>query len=562
MAEDPQQMTLPEAAGVLRLSVESVQALSGAGYLRPSAELADGPRFALGDLKAFLARNERVESTGDGELAIDLVASLDDLDPQALLDALDGRSEDMARRALDLLVAVFPEAGRWPLSQQARFIADARARFEAIVAVASLGAAVDESLIDELAAVGADTASTGAPLTEVLLVLRISRDLVVQTAVEVAEEWGRHWGLALSLVLTRVLPALDRLTDAIALGYWSAVVRRQEENQSRYENVVERSSDGVFEITPDGEITYANAALGIQLGRSVDEVLGRPLLDVLNPATEYRIGAELAQVAVRRLDDVVRILEIRTVERHVAGVLVGYDGVVRDLTAALHAEQLRNDFLGLLGHELRQPLTTVLGLGATLQEHGHELDGARVRAVGERIRNQAERMTRLTDDLFEFSRLELGSLVLSPRRVALRSVLDHALAGLGDDVDASGVVLAVPEDLVVVGEPRRLEQVFVNLVENALRFGAPPVEVSASLAADRRTVAVVVRDHGPGVDVALLPTLFSELRHLTRQPRRRSADGGLGLALVRGLVEAMGGRVGYETPTGGGASFIVTLPSA
>src|SRR5205085_5932049 len=83
-----------------------------------------------------------------------------------------------------------------------------------------------------------------------------------------------------------------------------------------------------------------------------------------------------------------------------------------------------------------------------------------------------------------------------------------------------------------------------------------------SLAPDRRTVAVVVRDHGPGVNVALLPTLFSELRHLTRQPRRSPADGGLGLALVRGLVEAMGGRVGYETPTGGGAAFVVTLPSA
>ncbi|MEY2571437.1 MAG: hypothetical protein QOE63_1787, partial [Acidimicrobiaceae bacterium] len=210
MADDPQHMTLPEAAGVLRLPIESVQALTGAGYLRPTAELADGPRFALGDLKAFLARNERTADGGDGELVIDLVASLDDLDPQALLDALEGRSEDMARRALDLLVAVFPEAGRWPLSQQAHFIEDARARFEAIVAVASLGSSVDESLIEELATVGADTAESGTPLTEVLLVLRISRDLVVQTAVEVADDWGRHWGLALSLVLTRVLPALDR----------------------------------------------------------------------------------------------------------------------------------------------------------------------------------------------------------------------------------------------------------------------------------------------------------------------------------------------------------------
>ena len=168
----------------------------------------------------------------------------------------------------------------------------------------------------------------------------------------------------------------------------------------------------------------------------------------------------------------------------------------------------------------------------------------------------------MTDDLFELSRLELGSLVLSPRRVALRPVVEHTLAGLGDDVDRTAVVVDVADELAVVGEPRRLEQVIVNLVENGLRYGAPPVEVSASLAPDRRTVVVAVRDHGPGVDRSLQPTLFSELRHFTRRPRRRPADGGLGLALVRGLVEAMGGRVAYETPTDGGAAFVVTLPAA
>ena len=394
MADHPQHMTLTEAAGVLRLPTESVQALVGAGYLHPAAELADGPRFALGDLKAFLARNERGTESRDGDLAIDPMASLDDLDPQALLDALEGRSEDMARRALDLLVAVFPDAGRWPLSQRARFIEEARARFEAIVAVASLGASVDEVLVEELAAVGAETARSGDPLTEVLLVLRISRDLVVQTAVEVADDWGRHWGLALSLVLTRVLPALDRLTDAIARGYWAAVIRRQDESKARYANVVERASDGVFEITPDGVIIYANGALGIVLGRSVDELLGQQLGSVLGDRAGFTVGDELAQLAVRRPDGVERTLEIRTIERRVAGTVVGYDGVVRDLSAALDAEQLRNDFLGLLGHELRQPLVTVLGLGATLEEHGSELDGVRVRSVGERIRHQAERMAR------------------------------------------------------------------------------------------------------------------------------------------------------------------------
>jgi len=139
-------MTLPEAAGVLHLPMESVVALVGAGYLRTTSS-DDGPRFALGDLKAFLARN------ADGEPVVDLAdVSLDSLDPQDLLDALDGRSEDMARRALDLLIAVFPEAGRWPLGQQARFIEEARSRFEAILAVASLGDETDAELLEELVA--------------------------------------------------------------------------------------------------------------------------------------------------------------------------------------------------------------------------------------------------------------------------------------------------------------------------------------------------------------------------------------------------------------------------
>lgn len=557
MTGHPNEMTLPEAADVLRLPVDSIQALVGAGFLQPSAELDDGPRFALGDLKAFLARNTSDDEPG----TIDLSASFNQLDPQALLDALDGRSEDMARRALDLLVAVFPEAGGWSLSQQGRFIADARARFEAILAVASLGPNVDEALVDELATVGADTAESGSSLPEVLLVLRISRDLVVQTAVEVAEERGRHWGLALSLVLTRVLPALDRLTDAIARGYWITMMRREDENQARYANVVERASDGVYEITPHGHVTYANAGLGVILGQSVDELLGKRFLDVLNPATGYRIDAEVSEVAVRRPDGVVRILEIRNIERHMDGQVVGYDGVVRDLTAAVQAEQLRNDFLALLGHELRQPLTTVLGLGATLAEHGGELGAARVQSVGEKVRQQAERMTRLADDLYEFSRLELGSLVLTPRAVTLEPVIGHALDALREP-DGARVIVDVPADLTVIADPRRLEQVVVNLAENGARFGAPPVEISAALIEGGRSAELTVRDHGPGVDPSLQRTLFSELRHLTSRPRRRPADGGLGLALVRGLVETMGGRVRYEDAPGGGAAFIVTLPTA
>jgi PAS domain S-box-containing protein len=546
----PGKMTLPEAAGMLHLPVESVVALVGAGYLHTTASV-DGPRFALGDLKAFLARN------ADGEPILDLAdLSLDDLDPQSLLDALDGRSEDMARRALDLLVTVFPEAGRWSLRQQARFIEEARSRFEAILAVASLGDQVDDELMDELALVGADAARSLTPLPEVLLVLRISRDLVVQTAVEVAEDRGRHWGLALSLLLTRVLPALDRLTDAVARGYWAAVIERQEEGRARFANMVEQLTDGMYEVDLDGRVSYANAALGVILGRRADEIIDARFIDVLDPATQFALDAEESEVVVRRADGIVRVLDIRSVERRVDGVLVGYDGTVRDMTAAIRFEELRNDLLALLGHELRQPLTTIVGLSATLEVHGEEFESTSVEAVGEKIRQQAERISRLTDDIYEVSRLDYDTQLVNRRQLDVAMVVTDALAAVAGTDD---VTVDIPSGLVVLADRRRVEQVVANLVENALRYGAAPVVVTAEEEGDE--VSVRVHDNGHGVPVELEQDLFSKLT-LTGLPRRISETNGLGLALVRGLVEAMGGRVWYEPGADRGADFCFTLPTA
>jgi PAS domain S-box-containing protein len=551
-------MTLPEAAGVLRLPISSIEALVGAGYLRPSATLGDGPRFAMGDLKAFLARNVDTDAGVDGGPAGDApFGDFDDLDPDSLFTALDERAGSMARRALDIFVTIFPEAASWGSGQQARFIDDAKSRFEAILAVASLGDDVDEMLMAELASVGAEAAESGAPLLEILAVLRISRDLVVQTAVEVAEERGRHWGLALSLVLTRVLPALDRLTDAVARGHWQAVMDAREEGRARYANVVERLTDGVYEVDLDGRIRYANASLAVILGRRLDELIGARLVDVLDPATQLAYDDEhQVEVAIRRGDGVVRLVDIHSVERRVQGEVVGHDGVVRDLTSMLRFEQLRNEFFAFVGHELRQPLTTVLGLGATLEAYGDELDTMRVQAVGEKIRQQAERMTRLADDLYQMSRLEHDSLVVTRRPVDLVAAINAALAAVPD---AEGIEIAVPAGTEVIADRRRLEQVVANLIENAIVFGATPVRVSADIVDGE--VEVSVRDHGPGVDPELESTLFSRLRPLTSRPRRR-VEGGIGLALVRGLVEAMGGRVWYEQADEGGACFVFTVPTA
>jgi hypothetical protein len=208
-------ITLASAADYLGLPVDAVRALVDASYLEPAQEGPDGPLFPMVDLKAFLARNA---DNGAGNL---LLTDPEAAGPDALLDLLGARSGEMAHRAFDIFSAAVPDARTWSLSQRARFVEQAKGRFEAILAVTGHGSAVDRALEGDLEKVGAAAAADEAPLSQLLAVLRISRDVVLQTAVEVVERKGVEWALALSLLLTRVLPAMDRLTDALSRGYWS-----------------------------------------------------------------------------------------------------------------------------------------------------------------------------------------------------------------------------------------------------------------------------------------------------------------------------------------------------
>ena len=476
-------------------------------------------------------------------------------DTKALLDVLASRTDEMALRAYDIFAAAVPETVLWTDEDRDRFIAQSRKRFEAILAVTGQGEHVDEALVGDLKQVGASAAWAGSPLPQLLVVLRISRDLVVQSAVTIAEEDGRRWGLALSLLLTRVLPAMDRLTDALAQGYWAAVVGKEETDRARYEHVVESSSDGIYEIDISGRLSYANPSLAAMVGIPVLELTGARLDEVLKVIGDASVldrltsGAETAlevTVEVLRADGVSRELSVLTFPRSEDGMVVGYQGIVRDVTAGRQAERAKNEFLAMVTHDLRSPITTILGLAVTLEAYAGELPGDRLRRTGHSIRMQAERISRLADDLYEVSRLETQSLRLDLRATLVSGAVDAALSALapGDPVE---VVMA--EELVALADSRRLEQVVANLVENALTHGAGTVRLEAGPRGGG--VEISVSDAGPGVPKALVPTLFTRLG---------GECGGVGLFLVRGLVEAMGGRVSYQPgPDGTGSVFRVRL---
>ena len=214
------------AASMLSLDPGTLEDLVHAGFLR-------GRRTCMGDLlirraevEAFVSRNRSADRA-----VVDLTTGFQaapepagDLTPEELFDLLAQRVEPMALRMLRMFSVVFPEAEDWPVERQQRFVDRTRGRFEAILGVAAAGAGPTDSLYRDLEHIGAAAAHTDAALPQLLVVLRMSRDLVVQNAVDIVEHEGRHGGFALSLLLTRVLPAMDRLGDALAAGYWEATL--------------------------------------------------------------------------------------------------------------------------------------------------------------------------------------------------------------------------------------------------------------------------------------------------------------------------------------------------
>jgi PAS domain S-box-containing protein len=327
-----------EAAAFLGVTPEALEGLVSGRYLAPVDGGPSGLLFTLSDLKAFVARNA---DNGSGNLWHDrpLGERLSEVDHAGLLEGLDQRTGEMARRLLEVYSAAHPEAGAWGDATRARFVEQAKSRFEAILAVTGQGSEVDEALTGDLLQVGASAASNGSHLPQLLVILRMSRDLIVETAVELAEEQRPRRPAALIMLLGRVLPAIDRLTDALAQGYWTALPAPAEE-ASPLDDVMEHASLGVYEVDLDGCIRYASRSLASILGYPWEQLEGAPLADVIRPrdrrASIEPLMADRSEAAHRVTMDVVRpdgagrVLEVEAMPRRAEGVLVGFQGIVRD----------------------------------------------------------------------------------------------------------------------------------------------------------------------------------------------------------------------------------------
>ena len=241
--------------------------------------------------------------------------------------------------------------------------------------------------------------------------------------------------------------------------------------------------------------------------------------------------------------------------------------LIRERDARRHAEEadrLKDEFLATLSHELRTPLTSILGWASMIRNG--EVEGANAMRAIETIERNARSQARLIDDLLDVSRIITGNLRLDLHPLNLAPIVEAAVDALRPTADVKGIQLrtaTVGGDCLVKGDPNRLRQVIWNLLSNAIKFTQHDGMVSIDLGCVHSTVRLTVADTGEGISPEFLPYVFDRFRQAEGSISRKQGGLGLGLAVVRHLVELHGGSIRAESGgLGHGSRFILELPLA
>ena len=252
-------------------------------------------------------------------------------------------------------------------------------------------------------------------------------------------------------------------------------------------------------------------------------------------------------------------------ERHLLAALARQTGVAlgrAQLATTAHAasvrartEELRSSLLSAVSHDLRTPLAVITGAATSLRDTRDRLAPAVEAELIDTIVDEARRLERVLQNLLNITRVETG---LAPTRewVPVSELCGSALTRTADALGARAVELAIPDELLVSVDPVLFEQVLINLIENAIKHGTPPIAIAARR--DGADVELVVSDAGAGVDPALAPRLFDKF---FQAPGARGGGVGLGLAVCRGIVAAHGGTISVQPGPAGGAAFVIRLPT-
>jgi PAS domain S-box-containing protein len=346
-----------------------------------------------------------------------------------------------------------------------------------------------------------------------------------------------------------------------------AVARAAAAEREQAAQVLEAVGDGIFLVDDGGVVRLWNRAAELVTGLSGDDVRGRSVADVFPTWSTIAQQVPVAEggAAAR---SVTLPLDKRGDELWLSFVAVrSTDGVVyavRDLTSERRLEERKSEFIATVSHELRTPMTAVLGAARTLLRPDVEFTPELSRSLLEMIATEAARLGQITEEVLLASRLDQGEVPVRRARVELRDLTSAVVETMTPQLPET-ISLELHADVdtgAALGDADRIQQVLVNLIDNAVKYSPGGGTVSVSLEPDGDVVRLLVSDEGLGIPLEEQEAIFEKFYRLDPQLTHAPSGTGLGLYICRELVRRMEGRIDVRSEPGVGSTFTVELARA
>jgi PAS domain S-box-containing protein len=344
-----------------------------------------------------------------------------------------------------------------------------------------------------------------------------------------------------------------------------AAARAVAAERAQAARVVDAVGDGIFLLDREGIVSLWNRAAELLTGRRVTHVRGKPLSDVIPEWGELASRIPVAESgALAR--SVTLPLRVGQDDRWLSFAAVRMaDGVIyacHDVTNEQRLEDEKNDLIATISHELRTPMSAVYGAAKTLLRDDTDFSPERRQQLLEMIATQATRLAQITDEVLLTNRLDRGDLRIKAEPVDVAGIVHETVEAFREQlVDSNRIEVEIPDDVgALSGDRDRLQQILVNLLDNAVKYGESPVTVCA----DRvdGVIRISVADAGSGIAFAEQSRIFQKFYRADPQLTRWPGGTGLGLYISRELTERMGGSLDLRSEPGAGATFVVELPQA
>lgn len=371
---------------------------------------------------------------------------------------------------------------------------------------------------------------------------------------------------------------LEALRTA-ARTFGAAIHRKQAadalaSSQAKYRDLLESANDLVQSISPNGSYQFVNRAWREALGYDEQEMDKLTLWDVVRPEDHgicsdilekilAHEDAERFEVVFLTKDNQEIYLEGDLNCRFVDNRPVAVRGIFRDISERRVVDRMKNEFISTVSHELRTPLTSIIASLGLLQNSGLGVDRSKeLLAVAHR---NSIRLLHLINDLLDLQKLVAKKVEFQKIAVDVGPLLNEVVSNLETLAEPFNIQLTIsqiPKDCRVLVDRGRLVQILENLISNAIKFSPADGEVLLSAVTEEDLVTISVSDQGPGIPEELQDRIFEQFTQGDSSPTRAAGGSGLGLSIVQGLVDGMGGKISLETELGAGTTFHVSFSAA